>query len=75
MGLHCSDCGKWITWLNKDDLRLAERQIELQTQSIIAGDADAMELVNLREVINLAQECNSLMEFIGRMHELKKETI
>lgn len=26
-GLYCSDCGKWITWLNKDQLRLAERQI------------------------------------------------
>lgn len=26
-GLYCSDCGKWIQWLNKDDIRLAERQI------------------------------------------------
>lgn len=26
-GLYCGDCGKWITWLNKDELRLAERQI------------------------------------------------
>lgn len=27
-GLYCSDCGKWIQWLGKDDLRLAKRQIE-----------------------------------------------
>lgn len=26
-GLYCSDCGKWIQWLNKDEIRLAERQI------------------------------------------------
>lgn len=26
-GLYCGDCGKWITWLNKDQVRLAERQI------------------------------------------------
>ena len=29
-GLYCADCGKWITWLNKDDLRLAQRQINDQ---------------------------------------------
>ena len=27
-GLYCADCGKWITWLNKDSKRLAERQIQ-----------------------------------------------
>ena len=27
VGLYCGDCGKWITWLNKDQLRLVERQI------------------------------------------------
>lgn len=31
-GLYCADCGKWIQWLGKDDLRLAQRQIE---QSIV----------------------------------------
>ncbi|RJW38690.1 hypothetical protein DXC92_19045 [Clostridiales bacterium TF09-2AC] len=30
-GLYCSDCGKWITWLNKDQQRLAERQIGLKS--------------------------------------------
>lgn len=27
-GLYCADCGKWIKWLGKEDLRLAIRQIE-----------------------------------------------
>lgn len=30
-GLYCADCGKWITWLNKDDIRLAQRQIDSST--------------------------------------------
>lgn len=29
-GLYCENCGKWITWLNKDQLRLAERQISIK---------------------------------------------
>lgn len=27
-GLYCGDCGSWIKWLNKKELRLAERQVE-----------------------------------------------
>jgi hypothetical protein len=27
IGLYCGDCGKWIKWLNKEEQRLAERQI------------------------------------------------
>lgn len=28
-GLYCGDCGKWIKWLSKDEIRLAERQISI----------------------------------------------
>ena len=34
-GLYCGDCGKWIKWLNKDERRLAERQIEMMKDSAI----------------------------------------
>lgn len=27
-GLYCADCGKWIKWLTKDEIRLAKRQEE-----------------------------------------------
>ena len=33
-GLYCADCGKWLTWLNKDSKRLAERQINGVEQKI-----------------------------------------
>jgi len=28
-GLYCSKCGKWIKWLGKEELRLYERQLEM----------------------------------------------
>jgi hypothetical protein len=27
-GLYCADCGKWIKWLSKDEIRPAKRYIE-----------------------------------------------
>lgn len=27
-GLYCKKCGKWIKWLNKDEIRLVEEQIK-----------------------------------------------
>lgn len=39
-GLYCADCGKWIKWLNKDELRLAERQINSHEQKIRAKAID-----------------------------------
>lgn len=27
-GLYCADCGKWLKWLGKTELKLALRQIE-----------------------------------------------
>lgn len=27
-GLYCAICGKWIKWLGKEELRLAQRQID-----------------------------------------------
>ncbi len=27
-GVYCSDCGAWIKWINKDEQRVIERQIE-----------------------------------------------
>lgn len=29
-GLYCGDCGKWIKWVGKEELRLVERFIESQ---------------------------------------------
>ena len=28
IGLYCGDCGTWIKWMNKNEIRLAQRQID-----------------------------------------------
>lgn len=39
-GLYCGDCGKWIKWLNKDEERLASRQIiESKNEEKIRAEA------------------------------------
>lgn len=35
-GLYCGDCGKWIKWITKDELRLVNRQIELMKDSVVS---------------------------------------
>lgn len=33
-GLYCGDCGAWIKWLNKNEIRLAQRQIEMNEKEL-----------------------------------------
>lgn len=33
-GLYCADCGRWITWLNKGQLRIVKRQMASLTFDI-----------------------------------------
>ena len=35
IGLYCGDCGKWIKWLTKDEVRLAERQMNMMKDDVI----------------------------------------
>lgn len=37
-GLYCSDCGKWIKWLGKDELRLAELYIDSIRNELSVGE-------------------------------------
>ena len=42
VGLFCGDCGKWIKWLNKDEQRLAERQVEMMKDTVVQQMIDSM---------------------------------
>ena len=33
-GLYCGDCGAWIKWLNKNEARLAQKQIEMSDKEL-----------------------------------------
>ena len=57
IGLYCGDCGKWITWLNKDQLRLVERQIANKH-----GDAlkEVLEKLSDNSIDEVIATCKSL---------------
>lgn len=33
-GIYCGDCGAWIKWLNRKEVRLAQRQIEMNEKEL-----------------------------------------
>lgn len=45
VGLYCSDCGKWLKWIGKEEQRLIELQI-LQT----AANKDVKNKIDLSKV-------------------------
>lgn len=58
-GLYCADCGKWICWLSKDNLRLAQRQIEQSIVNPIPRNLDELKEHD-KEVYNKAiDECKT----------------
>ena len=72
-GLYCADCGKWITWLNKDSKRLAERQINGVEQKIRSKAIDdfaekAMEKLteyDLKHVYPHICDCKAILRDIA----------
>lgn len=69
-GLYCADCGKWVKWLNKDELRLANRQIENQNAKVradvIARDYNTILIYEdtIRSMLlNTSQE-NNLIDWV-----------
>lgn len=36
-GLYCSKCGKWIKWLSKEEIRLYENKMELDSTSDLSN--------------------------------------
>ena len=78
-GLYCDDCGAWIKWLSKDELRAFEHSKTIQpTSSKITNDGIYMELfavkdgvrynakiVDMKDVTNVLT--NSLMDGIEKL--------
>ena len=56
-GLYCADCGKWITWLNKDQLRLAERQIRNNKNEDIKV---LLEKLSTYRMIDIRRACDEI---------------
>lgn len=63
-GLYCADCGKWIQWLGKDDLRLAQRQIEQSIVNPIPKNLDELKEHD-KEIYNQAID-----DFVDRIYAI-----
>lgn len=60
-GLYCADCGKWMQWLGKDDLRLAERQIEQSIVNPIPRNIDELKEHDAKVRADLINELVALV--------------
>lgn len=51
-GLYCSNCGKWIKWLGKEEKRLAERHIvKRKCRSIPQEDNGVLSQFSAKELL------------------------
>lgn len=83
IGLYCSDCGAWVKWLGKDELRAFEHsKEETETNAQSMNDGIYMELfavkngvrynakiINMREVSTILT--NSLMDGVEKLWTIK----
>lgn len=58
-GLYCKDCGAWLKWLGKEELRLVELQLAMQ-------NAVEEEPINTYDLSNISDE-DLLAEVARRM--------
>lgn len=55
-GLYCGDCGAWITWLNKEQLRLAERFITNERTEGLKEVLKKLSNSNIKEVKEVCEK-------------------
>lgn len=51
-GLYCGDCGAWIKWLNKDELRIANIQIKNNKANRISDVLKSLSNCSVEEMSN-----------------------
>lgn len=51
-GLYCGDCGAWIKWLNKDELRIANIQIKNNEANRISDVLKSLSNCSVEEMSN-----------------------
>lgn len=64
-GLYCDDCGAWVKWLGKDELRVFEHS---QKENKISGITDNLETYHVHELnldkINTVDDCKRILKFL-----------
>ena len=57
VGLYCDDCGAWIKWLGKDELRAFEHSIKESSMNDISETSDKKDVITrLKEFVKRLEE-------------------
>ena len=68
VGLYCDDCGAWIKWLGKDELRAFEHAKELSTSVEIINNNttkyNTYYSLNI-DKINTIDDCKKVIKFLS----------
>lgn len=65
-GLYCDDCGAWVKWLGKDELRAFEnsKKAEINISKVI----DTLETYHVYELnldkVNTVDDCKKILKFL-----------
>jgi len=65
-GLYCSDCGKWIKWLSKSEIALAEKFIEEQKKE---NDNIKQEIKEVNVDEKLEQLCRAVSDHMANNYD------
>ena len=57
-GIYCSECGKWIKWVTKDEIRLIKHNYENRLKA---------DMVAMLEDLKLEIEKNTVRWYVGRV--------
>ena len=64
-GLYCDDCGAWVKWLGKDELKAFEHS---QKENNISGIKNNLKTYHLYELnldkINTVDDCKKILKFL-----------
>lgn len=65
-GLYCDDCGAWVKWLGKDELRAFEHSQKVENN--ISKITDSLETYRVHQLnldkINTVDDCKKILKFL-----------
>ena len=65
-GLYCDDCGAWVKWLGKDELRAFEHSKKIENN--ISNVIDSLETYHVHQLnldkINTVDDCKKILKFL-----------
>lgn len=63
-GLYCDDCGAWVKWLGKDELRAFEHSQEAQTATLVDATQYYRQYELNLDKVNSVDDCKKILKFL-----------